>query len=105
MTGHGAPVIHDPSDNTLARTPDLTPERSLIAAVLQDAVDVLRKPVGKKQEEIWKETYRWLTDLDDNPLFSFLNICYVLGYEPSFLQRAILESIPAHLMSFVHTAQ
>jgi len=67
-------------------------ERRLMIAVLEDAVDVYRKQVGARDargEQLFREAEEWIEDPDRTWLFSFQNICDVLGLDASYLRRGL----------------
>src|SRR2546425_11024492 len=60
-------------------------ERRLMIAVLEDAVDVYRKQAGAQDaraQQLFREAEEWIEDADPTWLFSFQNICDVLGLAP-----------------------
>ncbi len=59
-------------------------ERRLMIAVLEDAVSVYRKQAGVlegRNRETFLEAEEWIEDQDRSWLFSFQNICDVLGLD------------------------
>jgi len=67
-------------------------ERRLMIAVLEDAVDVYRKQAGARDprgEQLFQEAEEWIEDTDRTWLFSFENICDVLGLEAEYLRRGL----------------
>src|ERR687887_2795196 len=67
-------------------------ERRLMIAVLEDAVDVYRKHVGAKDpraQQLFHEAEEWIEDPDRTWLFSFQNICDVLGLDADYLRRGL----------------
>src|SRR6185295_8987659 len=59
-------------------------ERRLMIAVLEDAVDVYRKQAGSRDprgEQLFADAEQWIEDSDRTWLFSFQNICDVLGLD------------------------
>ena len=67
-------------------------ERRLMIAVLEDAVDVYRKHAGARDprgEQLFQEAEAWIDDPDRTWLFSFQNICDVLGLDASYLRRGL----------------
>src|SRR5438045_9477921 len=65
-------------------------ERRLMIAVLEDAVDVYRKQAGAQDargQQLFHEAEEWIEDADQTWLFSFQNICYVLGLDADYLAR------------------
>lgn len=77
---------------TCRRKAHLEPEKKLMLAVLEDAVGCFqkyflvknengRRRFEKAEEWIWEENTSWL--------FSFCNICDVLGFNPDYLRRGL----------------
>ncbi len=67
-------------------------ERRLMIAVLEDAVDVYRKQAGARDprgEALFREAEEWIGDPDRTWLFSFENICDVLGLDADYLRRGL----------------
>ena len=67
-------------------------ERRLMIAVLEDAVSVYRKQAGVREgrnREIFLEAEEWIEDQDRTWLFSFQNICDVLGLDADYLRRGL----------------
>ena len=67
-------------------------ERRLMIAVLEDAVDVYRKQAGAQDaraQQLFHEAEEWIEDADRTWLFSFQNICDVLGLDPDYLRRGL----------------
>jgi hypothetical protein len=72
------------------------PERRLMVAILEDAVSCLSTdPHGNnlRQRKQYEEAQHWVTtDEDGEWIFSFRNICEVLGMDPSYLRRGLIRS-------------
>ena len=61
-------------------------EFRLIAAVLEDALHVLRK---RPQNRAWQETRAWLGSRDRSWPLSFENICDALDLDPDAVRRQV----------------
>ena len=75
-----------------ARRTEYDGERRLMIAVLEDAVDVYRKLAGARdarRQQLFKDAEEWIESPDRSWIFSFLNICDVLGIEPEYLRRGL----------------
>jgi len=73
--------------------PALTPERRLVAAILRDAIDCyVRFCFGKSRREkkMYQETEEWFFGGDEG-VFSFENICSILGLAPGYIRRGLLR--------------
>ena len=66
-----------------------TPEERLMAAVLEDAVDVYRHPAYSRRR-LLRETEEWFRSDDRSWPFSFGRICDTLGLDPRAI-RSLLE--------------
>jgi hypothetical protein len=74
------------------RRAELDPERRLMIAVLEDAVDVCLKNAGGTDaghRTLLVEAEEWIGDRDPNWLYSFENICAVLDLEPDYIRRGL----------------
>jgi hypothetical protein len=71
--------------------PPLDPEKTLMLAVLEDAVTCIQKyrpsPSGKGKR-LFHDARDWIfADEEDWP-FSFINVCETLGFDPGYLRSA-----------------
>src|SRR5712692_9877491 len=67
-------------------------ERRLMIAVLEDAVDVYRKQAGAQDaraQQLFREAEESIEDADRAWLFSFQDMCGVLGLDPDYLRRGL----------------
>ncbi len=75
------------------------PERRLMVAVLEDAVLCLLMDLNQcnfRQRKQYEEAKEWVTTDDDSDwIFSFRNICEVLGIDPSYLRRGLARQTTA----------
>jgi hypothetical protein len=69
------------------------PERRLMVAVLEDAVSCLSlnpRDCNLRQRKQYEEAKQWVTAEEETEwIFSFTNICEVLGMDPSYLRRGL----------------
>ena len=68
------------------------PERRLMIAVLEDAVDVYRKQAGtsdQRGQQLFCEAEEWIESTDRSWLFSFENICDVIDLDADYLRRGL----------------
>lgn len=80
--------------NTFMRTTHLAPEKTLMLAILQDAVAVFQNYAGiqeRKRRELFLETEEWILATDRTYLFSFDNICELLGLNPVYLRQGLMR--------------
>lgn len=70
------------------------PEQRLMLAVLEDAVWCFQNGLrskDKKKQELSQEAEQWLTEESSNWLFSFNEICDLLGFEAQYLRKRLLS--------------
>jgi len=69
-------------------------EKRLMIAVLKDAVECLdkyrgaRTSLGRSQ---YLSAIEWVEDTDTDWLFSFTNICDLLGFDPEYMREVLLK--------------
>ena len=86
----------------MARRSEYEGERRLMIAVLEDAVDVYRKLAGARdarRQQMFRDAEEWIESDERTWIFSFQNICDVLGIEAEYLRRglhAIKQQAEAH---------
>jgi hypothetical protein len=76
----------------VARRTEYEGERRLMIAVLEDAVDVYRKLAGARdarRQQLFRDAEEWIESDDRTWIFSFQNICDVLGIESQYLRRGL----------------
>jgi hypothetical protein len=77
----------------LRRKAPIEPERRLMWAVLEDAVECYRRHVGDakgKPNGEFDEVESWVLDPDGDWFFSFENICATLGIDAEYLRSGLL---------------
>jgi hypothetical protein len=65
---------------------------SLMAAVLGDAVECFWKQLGSTNRQdlrLAREAEAWFLSENDSSLFSFVNICTVLGLDPDYIRTRL----------------
>ena len=81
--------------DTLRRSEHLEPEKALVAAMLNDAIHEYRKysrardANGKKR---FREAQEWIMHRGDDWIFTFDNVCEVLGLDPEFVRRGLRDT-------------
>jgi len=82
--------------DTFRRSENLEPEKSLLAAILEDAVQEYRKysrahdADGKKR---FREAEEWIMRGDNDWIFCFDNVCELLGLDPEYVRRGLRETV------------
>jgi len=67
-------------------------ERRLMVAILEDAVDVYRKQAGardRKRRQLFEDAEAWIESPDKSWIFSYENICDVLGIDCGYLRKGL----------------
>jgi hypothetical protein len=67
-------------------------ERRLMVAILEDAVDVYRKQAGardRKRRQLFEDAEAWIDSPDKSWIFSYENICEVLGIDAEYLRKGL----------------
>jgi len=70
----------------------MQPEKRLMLAVLEDAIATLQRTaiatsrVGMRD---FDEVRTWLASDDTGWPYAFVNVCHVLGFDPSYLRRGL----------------
>jgi hypothetical protein len=70
------------------------PEKRLMLALLEDALDCFQKHFssrGGRVLRIFLETEEWIFREDSGRLFSFDNICEVVGFDPQYIRRQLVK--------------
>ena len=74
------------------RTMPLEPEKHLMHAILEDAINTFRLHQGStagRQRKLFLDAQRWIWARNDEWPFSFENICSALGLDPQFLRSGL----------------
>lgn len=69
-------------------------EKRLMIAILKDAVECLDKYRGAKSSSgrsHYQNALEWIQDPGTDWLFSFINICDLLGFDPDYLREVLLR--------------
>jgi hypothetical protein len=69
-------------------------EKRLMIAVLKDAVECLEKYRGARSSvgrSHYDNAIEWVKDTDTDWLFSFTNICDLLGFDPNYMREVLLK--------------
>jgi hypothetical protein len=77
-------------------------EEALMLAVLQDAIADFQEYIlakDRKGKELFQEAEAWILEQNGDSIFSFEYICEILGLEPNYLRKGLLEWKKAKLKS------
>lgn len=69
------------------------PERRLVVAVLEDAVDCFQKHIHARDEkarQLFVDAEEWISSEDRSWPFSFENVCDLLQINPQYLRRGLM---------------
>jgi hypothetical protein len=69
-------------------------EKRLMIAILKDAVECLDKYRGacsSSGRSHYQNAIEWVQDTSTDWLFSFTNICELLGFDPDYLREVLLK--------------
>ena len=75
------------------KKPGLEPEKTLMLAVLEDAIGCFQNFVctmDNRQKKWFLETEEWLNEPGNEWIFSFENICDTLGINPHYLREGLM---------------
>ena len=78
---------------TFRRKAHLEPDKRLMLAVLEDAIACFQKYVSARDNRgkaVFREAEEWILEENSHWLFSFENICEVLGFNPSYVRQGVL---------------
>ena len=81
--------------STFRRGEPLEPEKALLIALLEDAVHEYRKYSRARDRDgqaRFQEAADWIMADDDTWIFSFRNVCELLGLDPEYVRRGVRES-------------
>jgi len=83
----------------IARRGDLSAERRLVVAVLEDALHCFQKYIdtqNAKQHQLFLDAEEWI--MGDNPtwFFSFPNVCDTLDLDPDYMRKGLTKWRDAH---------
>jgi hypothetical protein len=70
----------------------LEPEKSLMLAILEDALRCFQEhhlAHCGNAKRIFQDAQRWLFGAYDDWVFSFENICAILGFDPQYIRRGL----------------
>ena len=80
--------------DTLRRKTLLEPEKRLMLAVLDDAINCYRDNLFSRHEKnkrLFDEAKEWITAPGGDWIFCFDNVCESLGFNPEYVRRGLLS--------------
>ena len=93
---HLDPVLPQQYQNTFQRRFPLAPEKTLMMAVMEDAIGCLKKYAlsrNVKTRRLFQDAVEWILEKDSEWLFSFGQICSSLGWNPSYVRRGLIQEM------------
>ena len=75
-------------------------EKRLMIAILKDAVECLEKYRGARTSagrSHYENAIEWVKDTDTEWLFSFTNICDLLGFDPDYMREVLMKRENKHV--------
>ena len=81
--------------DTIRRSEHPEPENTLLAAILEDAVQEYRKygyANDPKSKTRFNEVEEWFNRRGKEWIFSFDNVCELLGLDPQYIRRRLHET-------------
>jgi hypothetical protein len=91
-------VLVDPTDSgileSLSTKSIREGEQRLMLAVLEDAIEYFQEYVlatDKKGKQLFQEAEEWILEKNNEWIFSFENICEVLGLNPNYIRQGLLR--------------
>jgi len=80
--------------DTLRRKTPLEPEKRLMLAVLDDAINCYRDNLlsqRAKNKRLFDEAEEWIATPGGDWIFCFDNVCESLGFNPEYVRRGLLR--------------
>ena len=77
----------------LRRKTLLEPEKRLMLAILEDAINCYQDNLLAKGRagRLFKEAEEWILEKGSDWIFSFKNICETLGFNPEYVRQGLLR--------------
>ncbi len=78
----------------LRRKTLIQPEMRLTLAILEDAINCFQNNLtaeSGKGKMLFNEAEEWILEEDDDWIFSFRNVCELLGFNPAYLRQGLLR--------------
>ncbi|GIW44532.1 MAG: hypothetical protein KatS3mg077_1814 [Candidatus Binatia bacterium] len=84
----------------LRRRLEHEPERCLVVALLQDAVECFQKHLfarDRKKRQLFRDAEEWISSTDRTWPFSFENVCEQLELDPEYIRKGLFAWKAAQL--------
>jgi len=79
---------------SLIRKTPIEPEKDLMFAVLEDAICCFGKTLRARTRQgksLFRETEDWILERGTEGIFSFENICEILGLSPQYIRQGLIR--------------
>jgi hypothetical protein len=76
------------------RSKTIEPEKRLMLAILEDAVNCFQANVmaqSGSRKKLFRETEDWIVTQDDDWIFSFVSVCENLRLNPEYVRQGLLR--------------
>ena len=70
------------------------PEMRLTLAILEDAINCFQDNLtaeSGKGKKLFNEAEEWILEEDGDWIFSFRNVCELLGFDPAYMRQGLLR--------------
>lgn len=87
-------TLHYQYLSTLRRSEHFEPEKALLRAILEDAIHCYRKyqtAQSRSGRDRFHEAEAWIMRSSNNWIFSFANVCQLLGLDPLYVRQRLRE--------------
>lgn len=94
LTGVDASLTQQYAD-TFRRSEHLEPEKALLVAILVDAIHEYHKysrAPDRAGKDRFREAEAWIMESGNDWIFSFDNVCELLGLDPQYVRRGVREA-------------
>jgi hypothetical protein len=88
------PVLPAQYQETFQRKTHLEPEKTLMLAVLEDAILCFQRYAGArngKTRRLFRDAEDWILEKESKWFFSFDQICSFLGFEPGYIRLGLMR--------------
>jgi hypothetical protein len=78
----------------LRRRTVLEPEKKLMLAILEDAVNCFQDNLSAQNgrgQKLFEEAEQWIVEFGSDWIFSFEHICEALGFKPEYVRQGLLQ--------------
>jgi hypothetical protein len=76
------------------RKAPIEPEKMLMLAVLEDAINCFQVNVvaqSGRRKKLFNEAENWIMEHDNDWIFSFVNVCELLQFNPEYVRGGLLR--------------